>query len=573
LIFAAIGSLYPVAAAYVGKLIVDGAVAAVKTGAERDRDWVLELVLIELALVTAMALVNFLGGIVRSNLGTKLGYLIQIRILEKALTLDLEHFEAPSTYDKLQNARREATSRPLNLFNSFVSILGGIVQLASYGAVLFAFSPLVIVILLATTIPVFLVEARFSGEAFRVFSWRAPEQRRMRYLEGLLSSDNSVKEVKLYGFGELMLSRYRALYEKLFAEERSINLRRNFWSFLIGNVSTLGLYGCYAWIALRTVEGALSLGDMTLYMSVFRGGQGAIRGILRAISSTYEDNLFLSNLFAFLELPTRAGESGAPPPRKAEAGARSGFVLEDVTFFYPGTKKPALEGLSLAIGSAEKLAIVGENGAGKSTLIKLLAGLYRPTSGRITLDGMPLAEIDPAQLRRRFGVVLQDFVRYQLTAKDNIALGDVAAIDDLLRVQKAAESGGAHPIIEALPERYETQLGRLFDGGVDLSAGNWQKLAVSRAFMRDADILVLDEPTSALDAEAEHALFERFRRLTEGRMALLISHRFSTVRMADRIVVLSNGRVQEIGTHAELLAKDGRYAHLFRLQAAGYLDL
>jgi ATP-binding cassette subfamily B protein len=391
----------------------------------------------------------------------------------------------------------------------------------------------------------------------------------MRYLETLLTASEPAREVKLFGFGQLMLARYEALYQKLYKEERSIELRRNLWGFVLGAVSTLSLYGCYAWIVERTVAGAISLGDMALYVTLFRSGQGTIRQMLRALSSTYEDNLYLGNLFSFLELPVpprTAGSSGVAP------SSRSGFVLEDVSFRYPGSNRLALDGVSLSIAPGEKLAIVGENGSGKSTLVRLLSGLHSPTSGRILLDGVRLDHIDPEILRKRFAVVLQDFGRYQFTAKDNIGLGEVEVVDDIARIERAAELAGATPVIAGLPKGLDTQLGRMFDGGVELSAGNWQKIAVARAFMRDADVLVLDEPTASLDAEAEHALFERFRTLADGRTALLISHRFSTVRMADRIVVLSSGKAEEIGTHSELVARGGRYARMFRLQAAGYTD-
>jgi ATP-binding cassette subfamily B protein len=569
-VLAIFGSLFPLAAAYVGKLIVDAVLLAVQSGSAADREHALWMVGAELGLFTGMGLVNFVVGVVRTNLGTKLAYFIQVRILEKTLELDLAHFEDPRLYDKLQNARREASSRPLELFNNLVAILGNVVQLVSYGALLLAFSPWTLLILLVAAIPAFLLEAKFSGEAFRVFSWRAPEQRKMRYLESLMTNDASAKEVKLYGLGPLLIRRYRALYDALFAEERSLVVRRSAGTFVLGLLSSLALYGCYLWIVVRTIDGTLTLGDMTLYVTVFRNGQGATRSILKSISTMYEDNLFISNLFGFLELPTT--KSRPKPDAPGPDRPRTGFVLEDVSFRYSGPGGFALSNVSLTIGAEEKLAIVGENGAGKSTLIKLLTGLYRPTSGKISLDGVPLDALDPAELHRRCGVVLQDFVRYQFTAKDNVGLGRWEALDDQAAIDAAAERGGAAQVVEKLPSGWSTQLGKWFEGGVDLSAGNWQKLAMSRAFMRDADILVLDEPTAALDAEAEHALFERFKQLTAGRMALLISHRFSTVRMADRIVVLSGGRIVELGTHDALMRANGRYAHLFQLQAAGYLD-
>lgn len=567
-----IGALLPLAIAYVGKLIVDGVLLAAKTGDPADRTRALTLVGVELGLMLTTAVFARGTGLLRSLLGTKLGYLINIQILDKARTLDLVHFETPAIYDKLQNARREASSRPLNAFTNAVDIVSSIVTLASYAVVLATFSLFLLLLLIVATVPTFLVEARFSGEAFRLFTWRAPEGRRMRYLEVLLTRDTYAKEVKLYDLGDVIMARYRALYEKFFGEERSLAIRRSSWGFLLGAFSTLCLYGCYAWIVSATISGVLTLGDMMLYISVFRQGQGSLRNILRALGTTYEDNMFLSNLFGFLELPTsqKVLSPGAVP---AQVAGERGFVLEDVSFQYPGTPRRVLSELSLKIAPDEKLAVVGANGAGKTTLIKLLTGLYPPTSGSIRLDGVPLHEIPREVLNKRFGVVLQDFGRYQFSARDNVGLGDPEALEDQDRIAIAAAKGGADAVVETLAEGWDTQLGRWFEGGVELSMGNWQKVAVSRAFMRDADILVLDEPTASLDAEAEHALFQRFRDLTEGKMALLISHRFSTVRMADRIAVLSRGRIEEIGTHAELMTEDKRYARMFNLQAAGYLDL
>jgi ABC-type multidrug transport system fused ATPase/permease subunit len=562
-------ALIPLAIAWVGKLIVDGVVLALETRSPADQSRVLFWVAVEFGLMALTGLLNGAQALLRSLLGARLAYLINIKILEKALTLDLLHFENPEVYDKLQNARREASSRPLNLFVNGVELLGNVITLISYGVLLFAFDWLTLLILVAATVPAFIVEARFSGEAFRLFSWRAPQSRKMRYLELVLTWDTSAKEVKLYQLGGEIMRRYRALYDLLFQEERSLAVRRSAWGFVLGLISSVALYGCYAWIVARTVAGVLTLGDMTLYITVFRQGQSALRSILRAIGTTYEDNLFMSNLFGFFAIPTRDENAGRIEP--VTPGERTGFVLRDVSFRYPGTEKWALEKVDLTIGPSESLAVVGENGAGKSTLIKLLTGLYQPTRGTITLDGRPLSEHPPELLRRRFGAVMQDFVRYQFTARDNVGLGRPDRLEDDELIHAAAAKGGAKEAIDVLPQGFDTQLGRWFEGGVELSAGNWQKVAVSRAFMRDADILILDEPTASLDAEAEHALFERFRDLTRGKTALLISHRFSTVRMADRIVVLTGGKIEEIGTHAELLEKGGRYAHLFGLQAKGYL--
>ena len=586
-----IGALVPLAIAWVGKLLVDAVVLAAQTKSPADAEHALSMVALELGLMLLSGLLTRAAGLLRSLLGTRLAYQIKGDLLEKALTLDLVHFETPAVYDALQNARREASSRPLNLFMSFVDIASSGVTVASYGVLLFGFSPWTLLILAVATVPAFLAEAKFSGEAFRLFTWRAPEGRKMRYLEMLLTRDNNAPEVKLYGLGDLLLTRYRNFYQRFFSEDRRLAIRRAVWGFGLGIISTAALYGCYAWIVWRTVGGALTLGDMTLYVTVFRQGQASLRSILTALSSTYEDNLFMSNLFGFLSMPTgpaavrklfeadRADNAAsvaqetpdAPSPISSDARNEAGFVLDGVSFRYPGQSKWALQDIDLSIGPQEKLAVVGDNGAGKSTLIKLITGLYPVTRGQIRLDGISLDAIAPEELRARLGVVVQDFVQYEFTARENVGLGQPDRMDDLDAIKEAARRGGAYDALDGLPNGFETQLGRWFEEGSQLSRGNWQKVAVARAFMRDADILILDEPTAALDAEAEHALFERFRNLTDGRMAILISHRFSTVRMADRILVMGGGQVVELGTHDELLRAQGRYAHLFTLQASGLL--
>ena len=591
LVLQGVGALVPLAIAWVGKLLVDAVVLAAQTRDPADAQQALRMVGVELALMVLSGLLTRGAGLLRSLLGTRLAYQIQGDILEKALSLDLVHFETPAVYDKLQNARREASSRPLNLFINSVEIASNAVTLASYGVLLFGFSPWTLLILAVATVPAFVAEARFSGEAFRLFTWRAPEGRRMRYLEMLLTRDTNAPEVKLYGLGPLLLQRYRGFYQKFFSEDRRLAVRRAVWGFGLGILSTTALYGCYAWIVVRTVAGALTLGDMTLYITVFRQGQASLRTILRSLGSSYEDNLFMSNLFGFLSMPTgpdavRAmfertdrgtmaeNSSAGAPAVRVEPGKKSqerGFVLDGVSFRYPGADQWALRDVDLQIGPREKLAIVGDNGAGKSTMIKLLTGLYPVTEGQIRLDGTPLEDIESGALRARLGVVVQDFVQYEFTARENVGLGQPDRMDDLAAIENAARRGGAYDVLAGLPDGFETQLGRWFEKGTQLSRGNWQKVAVARAFMRDADILILDEPTAALDAEAEHALFERFRALTEDRMAILISHRFSTVRMADRILVLSGGQVLELGTHDALMAAGGRYAHLFSLQASGLL--
>lgn len=505
--------------------------------------------------------------ICQSLLRALMGQRVNVLILEKALTLDLRQFEDSEFYDKLTNARREASVRPLSLVNRTFGLVQNALSLVTYGILLVNFSVWAVVMLIVAAMPVFIAETKFAGEAFRLFSWRAPETRQQHYLENLLAREDFVTEVKLYQLGEMLLGRYHDLFDQLYGEDRDLTLRRGLWGYLLSLVSTGAFYVAYAWIVLETVLGKISLGDMTLYITVFRQGQSTFSNALTSIGGMYEDNLYLSNLYDFLEeeVPKSWGKAtiGLNP--------QDGIRFENVSFTYPGSSKPALRNISLHLKPREKLAIVGENGSGKTTLIKLLTRLYTPDSGRIFLDGLDLQEWDVDVLRRRIGVIFQNFVRYQFTVGENIGVGDVEHLENKTSWQTAAQKGMAQSFIDQLPESFQTQLGRWFKGGQELSGGQWQKIALSRAFMRSqADILVLDEPTSAIDAQAEFEIFNHFRTTTQNQTVLLISHRFSTVRMADKIVVIEDGEVIEQGTHEELLQLGGRYAKLFLLQAAGY---
>ncbi|HEX2677735.1 MAG TPA: ABC transporter ATP-binding protein [Polyangiales bacterium] len=568
-LLSAAAGLLPAAIAYVGKLIVDAVVTAARSGGgvSAARDAALFYVALELGLVVVLAAAQRGLTVCESLLRALLGQRVNELILEKALTLSLADFEDSEFYDRMTRARREASQRPLSLVKRAFGLVQNAVSLVMYGGLLLHLSTWAVVALALAAVPVFVAETRFSADAFRLFRWRAPESRKQTYLETLLAREDHAKEVKLFGLGPLFMQRYRDIFTTIFGEDRALTVRRGVWGFVLGLLSTLAFYGAYAWIVLRAVVAAISLGDMTMYLLVFKQGQSALSAMLSAIGGMYEDNLYLSNLYEYLahvSVPARAGKNAGPNPG-------DGIRFDDVSFVYPGTETSALKHVSLHIPPGSKLALVGENGAGKTTLIKLLTALYEPSSGRVTLDGLDLREWDGEALRKRVGVIFQDFIRYQLLVGENIGAGDVDGFEDEPRWKRAAEKGMADPFVQRLPEQYHTQLGKWFKGGQELSIGQWQKIALSRAFMREAaDILVLDEPTAAMDAEAEAEVFQRFRNLADNRMGIVISHRFSTVRMADQIVVLEQGAVVEQGSHEQLMAKNGRYARLFNLQAEGY---
>ncbi len=561
-----VAGLLPVAVAGMGKRIVD-AVVAEAGGDEAARSLAFTWIAAELGLVFALSATQRGLDVAESLLRVKLGHRVNVLILRKALELDLVHFEDSELYDRMTRARREASSRPLSLVRKTFGLAQNTLSLLTYGVVLIAFSPWSVALLAVAALPAFVAETRFAGEAFRLFSWRAPETREQMYLETVVARDDHAKEVKLLGLGPMLVDRYSQIFHRLYGEDRKLTLKRGAWGTALGGLSTAALYAAYAWIAASTMAGALTLGEMTMILLVFRQGQAAFSAVLRAVGGMYEDHLYLENLREFLELPvSRRGGTRTEGERPGD-----GLRFEGVWFTYPGAREPAIAGIDLHLRPGRRLALVGHNGSGKTTLVKLLTGLYEPARGRVLLDGTDLRDWDPEALRGRVAVLFQDFVRYQFSVGENIGVGDVRHAKDEERWARAAGRGMAAEFVEAMPDRYHTRLGRWFNQGQELSGGQWQKVALSRAFAREgADLLVLDEPTAAMDAEAEAQIFERVRSMATDQMAILVSHRFSTVRMADHVVVLDGGRIVEQGTHDELMALGGRYATLFSLQAAGY---
>ncbi len=564
----------PPSIAWAGKRIVDAVVA-------RSHDDTIKWVAVELGLVVLQASLTRGLGLIRSVLGSRLGTDVNVAILERATALELRHFEDPEFYDKLSRARREASSRPMSLVTESFSLVQNLLTLAGYAALLLQFSGWVVLALMIATVPATIAEMRFSKATFRLRNWRSPDSRRLIYLEYVLANDEHAKEVKLFGLGPMFLGRYKELAERFHAEDSKLATRRSIVTTLLSLLATGAFYVSYGAMALLAAASKLTLGNMTMYVLAFRSGQSAFQSILSGIGSIYEHNLYMSNLFAYLDGTVAAEDEAKAKPIEAAAPkllddgtSEQGIRLENVSFRYPNQKKDdkwVLRNVDLFIPRGQSVALVGQNGAGKTTLVKLVTRLYEPTEGRVLLDGKDLRAWDRTELLARYGVVFQDFNQYQLKLRENVGVGSVEHLDEVPRIERAVDQGGAHALVANLSTGIETPLGKWFQDGVELSGGQWQKVALARGFMREqADILVLDEPTAALDAEAEQAVFERFKELSKGKTTLIISHRFPTVRLSDRILVLENSGISEDGTHEALLAANKTYAHLYSLQAAGY---
>jgi ATP-binding cassette, subfamily B, bacterial len=559
-------SVTPLVILFIGKEIVDEVVKLMNNHrADDSRLWL--LLGLELGIVVFSEIIGRGISLTESLLGDLFANQSSIEIIKHAATLDLYQFEDPIFYDKLERARRQTTGRTVLMTQVFEQCQD-IISILVLGAGLVYFNPWLILILVIAVLPSLFGEIYFNQKVYSLTLGWTPQRRELDYLRFIGASDETAKEVKTFGLSDFLVNRFKTISDKYYVENKNIAVKRALWGTFLNVLGTLSYYAAYVFIILQTITSVISLGTMTFLAGSFERMRSMLQAVMLRFSRIAESALYLKDYFDFLDLkPLRQDLGGLPIPNPIKVG----FNFENVSFKYLNTEKYAVRNLSFHLKAGEKLALVGENGAGKTTIVKLLARLYEPTEGVITLDGIPLSQYDSNQLREMVSIIFQDFIRFQLIASENIAIGKIDKTNDQPRIENAAQKSLADTVIENLPDKYDQMLGKRFGNGVDLSGGQWQKVALARAYMRDAQLLILDEPTAALDARAEHDVFVRFSELTKGKTAVLISHRFSTVRMADRILFLENGQKLELGTHEELMSYGGKYAELFNLQAKGYV--
>lgn len=566
LFFRLIASLVPIAALWITKLIIDGIVQAVSSHRPVPRSlwW---LVVAEFGIAIFGSILSRVIDFDDALLADKYTRHVSIQVMNHAAELDLIAYEDPVFYDRLERARVQATDR-LGMIQSIGRLVQQMITAASLSVAILLFSPWLLLLLIAGILPAFLGESHFAFLGYARNFRQTPIRRELDYLRVLGGSREAAKELKLFGLKDFLVERFTRLSDQIYRENVDLARRRLVAGSFLSMIGTAGYYSAYVYVIWRTVTGSLSIGTLTFLTGAIVQASGNIQQIFSTLSSIADQALFLTDLLAFFDMqPTiRSKPNALAAPRPILRG----FEFRNVSFRYPGTSRLVLSGLNVSLHAGERVALVGENGEGKTTLVKLMTRLYDPVEGQILLDGVDLREYDLESLYREIGVIFQDFMRYEMTARENIAVGQIQEIDNLPLLQKAADKSMANEVIARLPREYEQMLGRRFDTGVDLSGGEWQKVALARAYLRNAQVLILDEPTAALDARSEFEVFQRFAELTAGKTALFISHRFSTVRMAQRILVLENGRIAEDGSHEDLCSLGGRYAGMFEMQAASY---
>ena len=557
----------PVAILYVGKLIIDQVVHISQGNQSISTSYLWKLVAIEFGLAILSDVLNRSITLMDSLLGDLFSNHTSVKIIEHAATLDLDQFENSAFYDKMERARQQTVGRTV-LLSQVLSQLQDLITMGFLAAGLLVFNPWLIIILLVAIIPAFLGEAYFNDQSYTLNRRQTPERRELDYVRFLGASDETAKEVKIFNLSNFIVTRFRELSNKFYNTNRALIVRRSVWGSVFSMLGSLGYYLAYVYIIYKAVNGKITIGDLTFLAGSFKQLRSLLEGILNRFTTVSQGAIYLSDFFDFFEIKSQMVTSAKP--RVFPYPIQQGFTFENVGYKYINSENWANRHLNFTLKVGEKLALVGENGAGKTTLVKLLARLYEPTEGRILLDGHDLRDYDINDLRMQIGIIFQDYLRYQMTVAQNIAAGNIVEIENRNLIKSSAEQSLANVFIEEFKNNYDQQLGRRFNEGVELSGGQWQKIALARAYMRDAQLMILDEPTAALDARAEYEVFQRFVELTKGRTSVLISHRFSTVRMADRILVLDKGKLLEMGSHEELLQKNGKYSELFQLQAKGY---